>query len=187
MLVVLHELMDSDDEKPHRGKTRKWVKRRSERGYFNNIIRELRIEDRAGFRQMFKMDVTDFEFILSQSSNLISPQERFGGTNPNECVERLALTLRYLAKGVSYIVKGCCKAIAERMASVFVKVPSTKARYFKKVLRKMEFSTRSLSHRWETYQNSEAKEWWLLLLQLQTHSFYNFDGYRRSRIQMIVR
>ena len=32
-LEVLHELMDSDDEKQHRAKTRKWVKRRYKRGY----------------------------------------------------------------------------------------------------------------------------------------------------------
>ena len=30
-LVVLRELMDSDDKKPHRGKTGKWVKRRRKR------------------------------------------------------------------------------------------------------------------------------------------------------------
>lgn len=63
-LVVLHELMNLDDEKPHRGKTRKWVKWRSERGYFN-IIKELRIENRAGFRKMLKMDVR-----ISRSSRL---------------------------------------------------------------------------------------------------------------------
>ena len=88
-LVMLHELTDSDDEKPPKGKTRKWVKSRSERGYFNNAIGELRIEDRAGFRGMFRMDVTDFEFILAQISDLISPQERLGETNPIGCDERL--------------------------------------------------------------------------------------------------
>ena len=98
-LVMLHELMDANDGKPHRGKIRKWVKSRSERGYFNNIIRELRIEDRTGFREMFRMDVTDFEFILVQISDLLLPQKRLGGTNPIECNERLALTLRYLATG----------------------------------------------------------------------------------------
>ena len=46
-VIILNELMDSDDEKPHRGKTRRWVKRRSDRGYFNNIIKELRVEDRT--------------------------------------------------------------------------------------------------------------------------------------------
>ena len=38
-LVVLNELMDSDDEKPRRGKTRSWTKRMEENGYFNNIIK----------------------------------------------------------------------------------------------------------------------------------------------------
>ena len=95
-LIVLHELMDFDDEEPNRRKARKWMKKRNKRGYFNNI-RELRIEHWTGFREMFRMDVTDFEFIVSQISDLISPQERHGGPNPIECDERLALTLCYLA------------------------------------------------------------------------------------------
>ena len=144
-VIILNELMDSDDEKPHRGKTRRWVKRRSDRGYFNNIIKELRVEDRTGFRDMFRMDVADFEYILTQISDLISPKHRLGGTDPIKCDERLAITLRYLATGesfqslsyqfrislnaVSYIVKGCCKAIVERMALAFIKVPSTKAEW----------------------------------------------------------
>ena len=144
-LVVLNELMDSDYEKPQRGKTRNWIKRRHERGYFNNIIQELRKEDRFGFREMFRMDVTDFENILAKISDLISPKERLGGTNPVQAKERLALTLRFLATGetfqslsfqyrislnaVSYIVKGCCKAIVERMASNFIKVPLTEAEW----------------------------------------------------------
>ena len=142
-LVLLNELMDSDDEKPHRGKTRSWIKRRRDRGYFNNIIRELRIEDRFGFREMFRMDVIDFEYVLGKISDIISPKERLGGTDSIQSDERLALTLRFLATGetfqslsfqfrtslntVSYIAKGCCKAIFERMASEFLKVPSTDA------------------------------------------------------------
>ena len=88
---------------------------------------------------MYRMDVTDFEFILAQISDLISPQERLGGTDPIKCDGRLALTLRYSVTGesfqsssfqykislnaVSYIVKGYGKAIVERMASAFVEVP----------------------------------------------------------------
>ena len=86
---------------------------------------------------MFRMDATDFENILAKISDIISPKERLGGTNPVQADERLALTLRFLATGetfqslsfqyrislnaVSYIVKGCCKAIVERMASNFIK------------------------------------------------------------------
>ena len=131
MVVVLNELVDSDDEKPRRGKTRDWIKRRKEKGYFNNIVKELKIEDRFGFREMFRMDIADFEFILTKIFDRISPKERFGGTNPINADESLALTLRFLATGealkslsfqfrislsaVSYIVKGCCKAIVEKV------------------------------------------------------------------------
>ena len=151
-LVVLNELIDSNDERRQRGKTRNWIKRRHERGHFKNTIQELRAEDRFGFREMFRMDVTDFEKILAKISDIISPKERLGGTNPVQADERLALTLRFLAEGetfqslsfkyrislnvVSYIVKGCCKVIVERMASNFIKVPLTEAgvvRNFQKV------------------------------------------------------
>ena len=55
-LVLLNELVESDDEKPTRGPTRDWVKQRPNKGYFNNITQELRIMDRLGFRAMFRMD-----------------------------------------------------------------------------------------------------------------------------------
>ena len=60
-VTILNELTDSHDEKSHRGKTRRWVKRRSDQGYFNKIIKELRIEDRTSFRDMFRIDVADFD------------------------------------------------------------------------------------------------------------------------------
>ena len=73
MVVLLNELVDSDDEKPTRGKTREWIKRREQKGYFHNIVLELKIEDRLGFREMFRMDVGDFEFVLNEISHVISP------------------------------------------------------------------------------------------------------------------
>ena len=104
------------------------------------------------------MDVTDFEVKLAQIYDLISPQERLGETNPIECNERLALTLRYLATSESfqslsfqyrislyallYIVKSCCNAIVESVASAFVKVSSTKAEWLD-ILRKLEERCRS--------------------------------------------
>ena len=38
VVMVLTELVDSDDEKPVRGKTREWVKRREESGYSQIIF-----------------------------------------------------------------------------------------------------------------------------------------------------
>ena len=85
-----------DDEKPTRGKAREWLKRREESGYFNNIVKELKVEDRLGFREMFWMDVGDFEFIQSKISYLISFRQmsNFGGHLPIMSDERLVLTLR---------------------------------------------------------------------------------------------
>ena len=104
LVLVLNELMDSDDEKPTRGKTREWVKRRKQGGCFNKIVKELKVEDRLGFKEMFRIDVGDFEFILGKISHLISPRQmsNFGGHLPIMPDERLALTLRYIATGESF-------------------------------------------------------------------------------------
>ena len=51
--VILSELVDSDDEKPRRTKTREWIKRRHQLGSFQNIIKELIVEDRYAFKEMF--------------------------------------------------------------------------------------------------------------------------------------
>ena len=141
-LVVLCELLDSDDEKPTRGKTRNWIKRREERGYFSNIVQELKIEDRLGFKDMFRVDVTDFEYVLSVIAPLITPKKIIGGHKPISPEERLTLAIRYLATGesfqslsyqfrislnaVSCIIKGCCKAIVEKLVPLFVKSPASK-------------------------------------------------------------
>ena len=115
------------------------IKRR-ESSYFQNIFQELKIEDRIGFKDMFRRSVIDYEFLLSQISDLISPNDRIGGNRPI-LDERLALTLRYLATGescqslsfqfrislvaVSYIGKGCCSAINERLQNMFIELPNS--------------------------------------------------------------
>ena len=53
MLLMLSGLMDSDDGKPTRGKSRSWIKRRTVSGCFNNVIAELMIEDRMGSKKCF--------------------------------------------------------------------------------------------------------------------------------------
>ena len=40
-LAPLEMLEEEDDGVTKRGKTRYWIKRRGEKGYFNNIVREL--------------------------------------------------------------------------------------------------------------------------------------------------
>ena len=95
VVMVLTELVDSDDGKPRRGKTREWIKRRRESGYFQNIFQELKVEYRMGFKDKFRINVTEYEFLLSQTSDLISPNERISRSRSILADERLALTLRY--------------------------------------------------------------------------------------------
>ena len=104
LVLVLNALMESDDEKPTHGKTREWVKRREQSGYFNNIVKELKVEDRLGFREMFRMDVGDFEFILGTNSHLILLRQmsNFGGHLSIMPDERLALILHDIATGESF-------------------------------------------------------------------------------------
>ena len=45
IVMVLTELVDSDNEKPRRGKTKEWIKRRRESGCFQNIFQKLKFED----------------------------------------------------------------------------------------------------------------------------------------------
>ncbi|XP_057312163.1 uncharacterized protein LOC130653659 [Hydractinia symbiolongicarpus] len=79
---------------------------------------------------MFQIDLGDLEFVLSKTFDLISPNERVGWARPIEADEQLALTLRCLTtdesfkllsfqyrilmNAVSYIVKGCCKAVVKK-------------------------------------------------------------------------
>ena len=59
-VMVLTELVNSDDKKTRRGKTREWIKRRRASGYFQNIFQESKVEDRMGLKDMFRMSVTDY-------------------------------------------------------------------------------------------------------------------------------
>ena len=43
-----------DDDKKGRGKTRNWIKRREEKGYFLNIVKELNAEDTSIYKEMMR-------------------------------------------------------------------------------------------------------------------------------------
>ena len=94
---------------------------------------------------MFRMSVTNCELLFSQISDLISPNERTSGNKLMLGDERLSLTLRYLATGeffrslnyksrislvaVSYIVKGCCSTINDRLQNMFIELPNSREKW----------------------------------------------------------
>ena len=105
------------------------------------------------FKDMFRMSVTDYEFLLSQISYLISQNERISENRPILVNERLALTLRYLATGESfqslgyqfrislvavfYIVKGSCSDINDRLQNMFIELPNSPEKWLE-ISRKFE-------------------------------------------------
>lgn len=80
--------------------TRRWIMRRQGQGAYANLIRELNAEDPEKFRQYHRLDRQSFEQVLVFVSLLISKQDttmRFA-ISPRE---RLAVTLRFIATGMS--------------------------------------------------------------------------------------
>lgn len=84
------EVLNDEDKKPRRERKRQWIRRRDERGYFNNIVKELANEDTAEYKDMMRMSQADFQRILSYieqditrkqvlgKNKVISPKERAG-------------------------------------------------------------------------------------------------------------
>lgn len=134
-------LCEEDECRAKRGKTRNWIKRRSEKGFFQNIVQELRIEDIQGYREMMRMAHEQFIEILTAIEPFITKRQVIGGHKVISPAERLTLTLRFLATGetfrslsfqfrisrstISYIVREVCQAIFKVLGEKHLKTPAT--------------------------------------------------------------
>eukprot|EP00794_Sanderia_malayensis_P006829 gene6829-7596_t len=101
--IILATVIDIDEPKKKRawkrGKTRQWLKRREERGYCSNIVRELQMEDCASYKEMMRMEHAQFLEILNMIEKHITPQQKLGGNKVISPMSRLTLALRFLATG----------------------------------------------------------------------------------------
>ena len=139
---VLDQLEEIEDTASKRGKTRQWIRRRQENGYFTNIVRELAAEHTPAYHQIMRMKFEDFTAILREIVADITPRQvPKGGHEVISAAERLTLTLRFLATGetfrslsfqfrisraaISFIVKEDCQAIEKRLGPQFLALPSS--------------------------------------------------------------
>ena len=77
--LIILELVGEDEERScKRGRTREWIKRREEQGYFDNLVRELSIEDTAAFKEMMRMSHQEFLEILQLIEQDITPNTILG-------------------------------------------------------------------------------------------------------------
>ena len=83
--LTLCDILDDIETKKTRGRTRRWIQRRATKGYYNNIVKELRFER---IRKKF--------LCILNTKSLIN--EVMGGHRVISPGERLTLTLRFLAR-----------------------------------------------------------------------------------------
>ena len=77
------------------GKTRQWIRRRDERGYFHNTVKELAIEDTAQYKDMMRMSHSVFQRMLSYIKQDSTRKQVLGGNKVIYPKERLALTINH--------------------------------------------------------------------------------------------
>lgn len=82
---------------------RDWVKRRQEYGCYTQLLRELENEVPQLYKNFLRMNIVDFNNLLQMVAPLIEKKNTFlrESIPPGE---RLALTLRFLASGDSFIL-----------------------------------------------------------------------------------
>ena len=106
LLTLIDLLIEEGELKKKRNRVcwvRPWIARRQERGAFHQLARELVVEDAAGYRDFFKLNSQQFQFLIDKISHLISKEDTFlrPSIKPSE---RLAVTLRYLATGETFVL-----------------------------------------------------------------------------------
>lgn len=81
---------------------RDWVRRRNELGCYSKLLRELENEVPQLYKNFLRMNIADFNNLLE----IVSPLIKKENSNMREAIppgERLALTLRFLATGNSFM------------------------------------------------------------------------------------
>ncbi|XP_055534604.1 putative nuclease HARBI1 [Wyeomyia smithii] len=165
---------------------RDWVKRRQDRGFYNQLLRELEDEVPLLYQNFLRMNIDDFHTLLELVSPLIKKQD----SNMREVIlagERLALTLRFLATGdsfmslqylfripqstISTIISEVCDAIHKALKPDFLKFPSTEENW-------LELAD-NFNNRWIFSHCIGAIDGNHIVMKAPVHSgsvYYNYKG-----------
>ena len=82
--------------------TRSWFLRRAELGQYHTLMRELEVEDLKGFKNYVRVDPQFFHELLQRVGPVIERRDTYWRESLPAGM-RLAITLRYLATGNSYM------------------------------------------------------------------------------------
>lgn len=75
-----------------------WIIERPEKGASGSLISDLELFDKAGFHNLVRLSVEDFQWLLEKISPLIMHQDTHL-RKAISCRDRLAVTLHFLATG----------------------------------------------------------------------------------------
>ena len=145
--VIILESLEEKQTKNKRGKTRQWIQRREEKGFYTNIVEELRVEDTKTYEEMLRMNYDTFKFILKEiEQDITSIALMSGGLKSISPGEPLTLTLLYLAtdeshrslsfqfrisqRTISYIIQEVFRAIInDNLSDIYLKIPDIPERW----------------------------------------------------------
>ena len=192
--LIILEIAEDDERVIKKGKTRKWIRRRKEKGYFDNIVRELSIEDTAAYKEVMRMSHEEFLYILRSMEKDFTyyaalRRTRVLGGNEVICPKaRLTVTIRFLASGetyrslsfqfrmsrgaISYIVKDVCNAIIKNLSPVFLKVPSSQEEW-------LEISAK-FAERWQFPNCIGALDGKHIVMQPPSESGSHYFNYKHT-------
>lgn len=100
-MLLRQELEKKKTEKKKRIWVRDWIARREKYGASSTLIKELKEEDTAAYRNLLRMDVDQFDSLLQMVYELIKKED----TQMRMAIPpktKLEVTLRYLATGDSF-------------------------------------------------------------------------------------
>ncbi|XP_064107304.1 uncharacterized protein LOC135216144 [Macrobrachium nipponense] len=98
---------------------REWLRRREDKGIFDNLCWEMRLGDDAAFYNYHRMNKEDFDYLLRLVGPKIAKQDtRMRKAIPPE--QRLSVTLRHLATGESKTSLGYSYRISPNLLSSVV-------------------------------------------------------------------
>ncbi len=189
ILFIMMMMMDDHPTVTVERKTwaRNWLLRRTERGAFHTIFRELSIEDTAGFSEFMRMPYSKFIELVE----VINPRIVKRDTRMRDAIspsERLAICIRYLATGetfrslsfqfrigrttISEIVIDVCTAIFNELGESHLQTPNSTEKW-------KEIAGLFLS-RWNLPNNIGAIDGKRILIQKPAHSGSHFHDYKSS-------
>jgi len=73
-IILLEILREDGKRESRRGRISGWIRKREEKGNFNNIVEELMIEDTRGYREMMQITHDGFLELLRDMEPDITPR-----------------------------------------------------------------------------------------------------------------